>query len=342
MSFNMKYTVTLRYLTAPSLRRSGVAMNDVVFIVAHDTGNENSTAAQNVRYYESSRNDLSASAHLFVDDREILECIPVLTGSPEKAWHVRYNVPYDNDRFGADANDSAVSVELCFSTDGSIDNEEAYKRYVWVLAYICYRFGLDPATSIAGHEELDPTRREDPSTALRLTGRTFEDLVRDVVLEYTKSSNFSAPSGGASSVTGTAFILANALHVRSEPSLSGSILKTVNQGEAYQVFYEQNGWYNVGGNEWISANANYVRFVPDGDIFHTTAPSSSLNDGIGTATILAYALNVRSQPSLNGTVIKTVSKGETYKVFYEQDGWYNVGGNEWISASSKYVRFRAK
>ena len=52
----------------------------VKFVVAHDTGNPNSTAGQNVAYYEQSRNELSASAHLFVDDREIIECIPALTG----------------------------------------------------------------------------------------------------------------------------------------------------------------------------------------------------------------------------------------------------------------------
>ncbi len=49
----------------------------VRFIVAHDTGNPGSTAANNVSYYERSRNDQSASAHIFVDDKEILECIPV-------------------------------------------------------------------------------------------------------------------------------------------------------------------------------------------------------------------------------------------------------------------------
>ena len=48
----------------------------VRFIVAHDTGNPGSTAAANVKYYERSRNEMSASAHIFVDDKEIVECIP--------------------------------------------------------------------------------------------------------------------------------------------------------------------------------------------------------------------------------------------------------------------------
>ncbi|MFX3624768.1 MAG: SH3 domain-containing protein [Ectobacillus sp.] len=357
MSFNMKYTITPRYLTAPSQRRSGILADRIRFVVAHDTGNPNSTAAQNVRYYENSRNELSASAHLFVDDKEILECIPALTGTPEKAWHVRYNVSYDNQRFGVEANDAAIGVELCFSTNGSIDNEEAYRKYVWLLAYICYRFGLNPANSIVGHEQLDPARRSDPSTALRLTGRTFSDLVRDVVQEYNASvsgtSSFTPPpataptsGGSADDGIGVATVLVDALNVRSEPSMDGSVVKVVSGGEVYKVFYEKNGWYNVGGNQWISSNPRYVRFRSNGRAPQQPAPQapqqpSGSADGIGIATILADALNVRSEPSINGSIVKVVNRGEAYKVFYEKNGWYNVGGNQWISANPSYVRFTA-
>lgn len=84
MSFTVKYPIIPRYLTSGTKRRSGKAISPAVkFIVAHDTGNPNGTANGNVQYYERSRNDISASAHLFVDDREIIECVPALTGPPE-------------------------------------------------------------------------------------------------------------------------------------------------------------------------------------------------------------------------------------------------------------------
>lgn len=112
-SFKMRYVVTPRYLTKPSKRRSGYPMSPgVKFVVAHDTGNPGSTAAGNVAYYEHSRDEISASAHIFVDDQEILECIPALTQAPEKAWHVLYNVPSDDQLFGYNANDAAIGVEL--------------------------------------------------------------------------------------------------------------------------------------------------------------------------------------------------------------------------------------
>lgn len=180
--FTMKYPIKKQYLTAPSKRRSGKAMDKVLFVVAHDTGNPGSTAANNVSYYERSRDEMSASAHLFVDDKEIIECVPALTGKPEKAWHVLYDKPKDNELFGDDANDAAVGIELCYGP--KMNNLEAYKRYVWLTAYCCFLFKLDPAKKITAHYILDPERKTDPKGALKTVNKTFEQFVADVVAEY--------------------------------------------------------------------------------------------------------------------------------------------------------------
>ncbi len=153
-------------------------ISKVRFIVAHDTGNPDSTAAQNVRYYTNSCNDMSASAHLFVDDKEILECVPALTAAPEKAWHVLYNVPKDNELYGVNANDAAIGVEYCYGAN--IDADKAYEKYVWLLARLCDEFELDPSKDIVGHFFLDPQRKTDPVTGLAFSRRTYEGLLRDV------------------------------------------------------------------------------------------------------------------------------------------------------------------
>ncbi|MDP5275263.1 peptidoglycan recognition protein family protein [Chengkuizengella axinellae] len=185
MTFKNKYPITKKYLTKGTKRRSGFQIPEVGFIVAHDTGNDGSTALQNIAYYERSNNVMSASAHIFVDDTGIYECIPLLTGEAEKAWHVLYEKPLDNQIFGDDANDIAAGVELCFShLRGSINNEESYKRYVWVLAYICFKFELDPTKAIIGHHILDPQRKTDPQNALSKMGKSYDQLLQDVVKEY--------------------------------------------------------------------------------------------------------------------------------------------------------------
>lgn len=182
MSFKMKYAITKKYLTKGTERRGGAKMPGVKFMVAHDTGNPGSTAQGNVGYYERSRNEMQASAHIFVDDVSIIECIPFLTGTPEKAWHVRYNVTKDNQIYNAESNDYAGGVELCWG--GKINSVESYKRYIWVLAYACYKFKLDPSKAIVGHEILDPGRKIDPSNAMKYMGKTYTQLLRDVVNEY--------------------------------------------------------------------------------------------------------------------------------------------------------------
>jgi N-acetyl-anhydromuramyl-L-alanine amidase AmpD len=180
--FKMKYEIIPRYLAGPSMRRPTTPLAGVRFICGHDTGNSGSTAANNVAYYERSRNDDYASAHIFVDDTEIIECIPFLTGPPEIAFHVVYNTPIDNALFGVDTNDYAGGVELCYG--GDIDNEEAYLRYVWVMAYACWRYGLDPLTDISAHYILDPKRKIDPKSAFKLVNKTFDEFLADVKREY--------------------------------------------------------------------------------------------------------------------------------------------------------------
>jgi N-acetylmuramoyl-L-alanine amidase len=180
----MKFEIIPKYLTKNTKRRSGIPMKEVKFSVAHDTGNDGSTAMQNISYYENTNNQMSASAQIFVDHTGIYECIPLLTAPPEKAWHVLYNKTKDNELFGDDANDVAAGVELCFShKKGNIDNEESYKRYVWVLAYIAYKFNFSPK-NVVGHHILDPGRKTDPVNSLSKMGKSYEQLLNDVVREY--------------------------------------------------------------------------------------------------------------------------------------------------------------
>jgi len=183
MTFKMKYTIEVKHIPSKSLRRSGIPMTGGKpnFGVLHDTGNTGSTAAGNVNYYINSRNDMEASAHTFIDDKQIIECIPLTTGNPEKAWHVLYNRPEDNKMFGADSNDKAAGVELCYG--GNINFAEAYKRYVWYNAYLAYKFGFAP-TRFAGHHILDPGRKTDPVNALSRYGYTYTQLLKDIVNEY--------------------------------------------------------------------------------------------------------------------------------------------------------------
>jgi N-acetylmuramoyl-L-alanine amidase len=249
--FVMRYAVTPRHLTVPSRRRSGRAMfPGVRFVVAHDTGNQGSTASANVAYLERTCDKEGASAHLFVDDREILECIPALTGPPEKAWHVRRGSGADGLHFGSDADDAAIGVEYCFGRE--IDPDEAYRRYVWVIAYACHHHALDPAAAVVGHFFLDPERRTDPCTGLARSRRTYEGLLRDVASEFLACRGGAPPSTfhpGPGMATSTARLNLR----RGRPDRRAEVVRVVPPGTS--LLYE--GWDACG--EPVNGNPKWFR-----------------------------------------------------------------------------------
>ena len=264
-NFMLRYSITPRHLSKPSRRRSGQLISpEVKFLVAHDTGNPGSTAAQNVAYYERSRNEMSASAHVFVDDRQIIECVPALTQTPEKAWHVLYGAPTDNQLFGYDANDAAIGVEYCYG--GRIDADEAYRRYAWVFAYLCHQFGLDSATSVVGHFFLDPKRKTDPCTGLANSRRTYEGLLRDVAAEYAAGTGASPPGQTAGFVATRGQTVASVrLNIRKgQPSRLAGVAKVVSPG----TVLEFDGW--VVDGEPVNGNPKWFR-DPEGNYFWSGA-----------------------------------------------------------------------
>lgn len=196
----LEYTITQHWLPTPSKRRAKLPASKIRFLVAHDTGNPGSTAAGNVKYYESTCHQASASAHLFVDDKQIIECVPALTAPPEKAWHVRYNCTerVDWTRYQCHANDAAIGIEYCYGVN--IKADEAYRRYVWVLAYACWKFHLDPTHDIIGHHLLDPTRKTDPQSGLAKSGRSYAQLLHDVAAAL---ASYSGKTAAAAPVAAT-------------------------------------------------------------------------------------------------------------------------------------------
>jgi N-acetylmuramoyl-L-alanine amidase CwlA len=245
------YTIVADYLPKNSKRRSGSQLPaSVRFIVAHDTGNPGSTAAQNVRYYRNTCNDQSASAHLFVDDITIIECIPAVTGVPEKAWHVLYKVTGDNQLFGCDANDAAIGVEYCYG--GGINADKAYQKYVWMLAYLCVKFNLNPKADIVGHFFLDPTRKTDPVTGLAYSRRTYDQLLRDVANEVS--------GAGAVAEAPAAKLINQAGSVRATTTLNirqgmPSRLASVAQTVPAQTKLDYTGWVDDG--EPVNGNSKW-------------------------------------------------------------------------------------
>ena len=106
--------------------------NDIKYIVIHSTGNTNDTAKNNADYFYAA--DRQASAHYFVDDKEIWQSVleknaawavgggPLDQGSP----YAKYGKKY----FNKCTNSNSISIEMCckknsqgklYITDETID-----------------------------------------------------------------------------------------------------------------------------------------------------------------------------------------------------------------------------
>ncbi|MDF2605891.1 MAG: N-acetylmuramoyl-L-alanine amidase CwlA [Bacillales bacterium] len=252
--------ITQDFIPKKTKRRSGLPLKRVVFLVAHDTGNKNTTARNNVDYYIRSANTTEASAHLFVDDKECIECIPAMN-SPEKAWHVRYKTPKDNQMFGVDANDCSIGVELCYFSDKK-RTLKAYDNYLTVLATLCILYKLDSTNRIVGHHILDPGRKRDPVNALKTIGKTYTDLLVDVNKRY-KELTTTKKSTEATIKVGKIKILKAINLWRRGSDNKLSFVRILKPGEVYRVYgYDElhGGQYNVGGGCWITKMDGYVKY----------------------------------------------------------------------------------
>lgn len=168
--------ITQKYIPVGTKRRSGQKILGVKFIVAHDTGNPNSTAMGNVNYFINSANDIEASAHTFIDDVNVIECVPLT----EKAWHVVRNTPIDNQMFGVDANDYALGIELCYFPGDPIRTQKAYDNYVDYIKGLCLTYGLDACKYVVGHYQMDPTRKTDPINAFKVIKKPWDQFILDL------------------------------------------------------------------------------------------------------------------------------------------------------------------
>jgi len=234
-AFNEKFIVIARYLPVPSRRRAGTLIQKVRFLVAHDTGNPGSTAANNIQFYINTAKTVepakTASAHLFVDDKEILECVPALTGPAEKAFHVLKKVTKDNELYGINANDGAIGVEYCYG--GAINADKAYEKFVWTLAKLCFVYKLNPTKDIVGHFFLDPARKTDPVTGLARSRRTYEQLLRDVASEF-EAFNGTAPAAPTTTGQTGSVTVTVKLNLRKAPNTRAAIVQVVPAGTVLQ------------------------------------------------------------------------------------------------------------
>lgn len=136
--------------------------NSVKFIVIHDTANKNAGANAYNHYRYFGGKNRNASAHYFVDDKEIVQIV----GDSKAAWHCGDNQGYGRALNGA-TNLNSIGVELCVNKDG--DYDKALFNLVELVKNLMKKFKI-PLERVCRH--YDVTRKNCPSTF------TTDDWVR--------------------------------------------------------------------------------------------------------------------------------------------------------------------
>ncbi|WP_053367246.1 SH3 domain-containing protein [Bacillus sp. FJAT-27245] len=124
---------------------------------------------------------------------------------------------------------------------------------------------------------------------------------------------------------------ANFLNVRQEPSLSSELIGKLANGTKVEVVSEGNGWALIsfsGKKGWVSSEF----LSPQSE---EALPTPQQKPAGVSGTVTATALSVRSEGSLNGKIISSVSKGQTFTILEETNNWakieYSPGKIGWVA-----------
>jgi len=99
--------------------------NDIKYIVIHDTGNKRKGANAYAHYRFFNSRNRRASAHYFVDDKEILQLVEDYNAS----WHCGDG----KGKYGI-TNHNSIGVEICINEDG--DYDKAVENTVDLVKYL--------------------------------------------------------------------------------------------------------------------------------------------------------------------------------------------------------------
>ncbi|MGH1326226.1 N-acetylmuramoyl-L-alanine amidase [Bacillus pretiosus] len=227
-------------------------------VVAHSTATPEAPAI-NIRNYEA-RTWHNAFVHFATDWNETIQIADTK--------YIAYGA-------GPAANKRFVHVELSESSNPA-KFKSSYERYVKLLAKILKDNGLTVEKGLWTHEDvtkkLGGTDHEDPRAYLASHGVSIAQFRADVkraydngevsvvVPEKPNKPEVEKPNVSVTPSNGVAYIDGANVNLRKGPGANYGVIRKLQQGEAYKVFAESNGWLNLGGDQWIKYDSSYIRY----------------------------------------------------------------------------------
>lgn len=242
---------------------------------------------------------------------------------------------------GANKNGICIEHLGCFDAGHDRMSAEHEKCIIDVNALLCDRFGLTPNTNtVVYHHWYDLVtgeRKDGAGTTKSCPGTAFfsgnkPDAAENEFIPKIKQSLASpgpAKPPASPQALYSAQVTANALNVRTLPTVSATIVKTLTRGTDIQVHEERAGWCRIHPTESYWVNSVFLQT--------TGGPIPSVRKLYG-AEVTADALNVRSFPSMSGTIVKALTRGTDVHVFEERAGWCKIHPAESYWVYSRYLQ----
>lgn len=329
--------------------RPTTKMGKVKGILVHYTANHGGTA-QNHKDYFNNLKGRYASAHIFVDKNEAVLIIPL----DEVTYHAndvqRYvgGRPYRGvQQLLPNANYNSVGIEMCQEWDGSI-HPETVRRTTLVAKELCRMFGLNPQKDIFRHYDVTGKNCPAPWVSNPTHFTNFKKAVASGAEPVApKLPEIKENAIGIVTIT---YRGSDGLDIKPVPSFNSQRVGVRYAPASFQVYEEKNGLYNVGGNQWITANKNFVSFTPkEKEVqkeikFLTGAEiekSMTKDDKhIGMVYVVGSHLGIYEKPDIKSKKIRDTKNGNGYRVYSIQGNMLNVGGNQWIenNKGAKFVQ----
>ena len=213
----------------------------VEYIVIHYTGNMKDTAKANGNFFHGPNK--GASAHFFVDDREIYQSVELR----DVAWHC--GTSPNNYKHKYCRNNNSIGIEMCTTAGNYQVSATTKKNTAALCAYLCQLIGI-PADKVDTYvvRHYDVTGKECPK---QMSGKNnaewkeFKQMVKDILKGSSTTTKPATTTNNTKVVSSAAYrvkINTESLNIRSQASADSIKKGAVKRGEVYTIIEEKNGW----------------------------------------------------------------------------------------------------
>lgn len=258
------------YIRINQYTRAGYKLYKVLGIVIHWTANYGASAKNHHDYFNGNAitSKRYTSAQTFVDDKEIIEIMPLneVAFACNETGHskiAKFNGNYGYT--GGNANGCTINIEMCVDANGHI-TEKTFKNTVYIATKYCKKYNLS-YKDIYRHYDITGKNCPAPWVSKPSEFTRFKKAVKKSLEGSTDNSNKSVGKTSPKTTkgyTGTIKVLVNDLNYYSTARWtkpSGTVNKNTILTVEKKVLVDGAYMYKLKSGNYITASSKYVKFT---------------------------------------------------------------------------------